>query len=60
MIRDPLPRYRAPWEPEFIPVWRDSRAPHTPPSAPPDTPAEYERNDGLMIAWDGFQTLLTR
>jgi agmatine deiminase len=57
---DPLPRHRAPWEPEFIPVWRDSRAPHTPPSAPPDTPAEYERNDGLLIAWDGFQTLLTQ
>lgn len=55
----PLPRDRAPWEPYVPPVWRDARTPHTPPAVPPDTPAEYERNEGMLIRWGSFNSLLT-
>lgn len=49
-----LPEERARW------VLPDlSRMPLAPPTGPVDTPAEYERNDGLMIRWGSQNALLT-
>ena len=55
---NPLPRGLAPWE-VFVPPARDPATPLTPPSGAVRTPAEYEHNDGLIISWGSFNSLLT-
>jgi len=55
---NPLPRDLAPWE-VFVPPERRPSMPLTPPSGDVRTPAEYEHNDGLLISWGSFNSLLT-
>ncbi len=55
---NPLPRGLAPGE-IFLPPERDPRAVLSPPSGEVRTPAEYEHNDGLLISWGSFNSLLT-
>jgi len=56
---NPLPRSLAPFEVGLpIPVPDPSRLPD-PPAGLVDTPAEYERNEGLLIRWGSFNSVLT-
>lgn len=56
---NPVPRGLAPGE-VFVPVFRDPDAPNTPPSEPVWTPAEYDDNEGMLISWKAYETLLTQ
>jgi len=55
---NPLPRDLAPGE-VFIPLTRDPREILNPPEGEIHTPAEYEENEGLLISWGSFNSLLT-
>ena len=55
----PLPRSMTPAE-RLLPLPRpDLRSPLAPPTGTVRTPAEYERNDGLLIRWGAHNDLLT-
>ena len=52
----PLPAGLAPWEVGLpLPI---AAAPFAPPAGSVLTPAEYARNKGILLAWEGFDTIL--
>jgi len=57
-ISDPLPRSMTPAE-RLLPMPRPERLPMAPPTGDVRTPAEYERNQGLLISWGWPNDLLT-
>ncbi len=62
-IKDDEPTLPRGFTPEERARWRlpdPSRLPLAPPSGTVDTPAEYERNDGLLIRWGSQNALLTQ
>jgi len=54
---NPLPRGLAPGE--SVPILDVLKELRTPPDGTVQTPAEYEVNDGLLIRWGSFNSLLT-
>ncbi|MCC6594137.1 MAG: agmatine deiminase family protein [Xanthomonadales bacterium] len=61
-IKDDEPTLPRGFTPEERARWRLpdlSRMPLVPPTGSVDTPAEYERNDGLLIRWGSQNALLT-
>jgi agmatine/peptidylarginine deiminase len=62
-IEDDEPTLPRGFTPEERARWRLpdlSRLPLAPPTGSVDTPAEYERNDGLLIRWGSQNALLTQ
>jgi agmatine deiminase len=59
---NPLPRYMTEEE-KLLPlpsVPYEEFLQRTPPTGVVHTPAEYEQNQGLFIAWEGYTTILTQ
>lgn len=54
---EPLPRGLAPGE--TVPEMESHHAPLTPPTGAIHTPAEYDRNRGLLMRWGSFNSVLT-
>ena len=54
---EPLPRSLAPGE--TVPRLPDLRLPLAPPTGLVHTPAEYDRNLGLLVRWGDFNSVLT-
>jgi agmatine deiminase len=50
------PRYAAPWE---LPLSIPRRLPFAPPPMPARAPAEFEANDGLLLRWGSFNSVIT-
>ncbi len=50
------PRHAAPWE---LPLDIQQRLPFAPPTQPARAPAEFEANDGLLLRWGSFNSVIT-